>query len=73
VIKCEIEGGEYDALKGASDILATHAPTIVLTTHGVEVHERCCRLLEALRYQLTPLDGLPLSTTREILAKPPSG
>ena len=73
VIKCEIEGGEYDALRGASDTLATHAPTVVLTTHGLEVHEKCCTLLKALHYQLTPLDGLPLNKTREILATPPSG
>ncbi len=69
VIKCDIEGGEYDALKGAAHSLATYRPTIFLATHGSEVHQSCCALLMALHYQLTPLDGLPLSQSSEVLAK----
>jgi len=68
VIKCEIEGGEYDALRGASETLARHSPTVLLTTHGPEVHEGCCALLTDLHYRLTTLDKLPLSKAREILA-----
>jgi FkbM family methyltransferase len=68
VIKCDIEGGEYDALRGASEILSKHSPMIFLATHGPEVHDRCCRLLTNLHYQLTPLDDLPLSLTCEVLA-----
>jgi FkbM family methyltransferase len=68
VIKCDIEGGEYDALRGASEILIKHSPTIFLATHGREVHERCCTLLTELHYQLTPIDDLPINQTSEILA-----
>ena len=68
VIKCDIEGGEYDALRGASEILAKYSPTIFLATHGSEVHERCCTLLTDLHYQLTSLDGFPLSLASEVLA-----
>jgi FkbM family methyltransferase len=68
VIKCDIEGGEYDALTGASEILRTYSPVVFLATHGAEVTEWCCKLLTDLDYQLTPLDKLPLSMTREILA-----
>jgi FkbM family methyltransferase len=68
VIKCDIEGGEYDALRGASEILSKHSPMIFLATHGPEVHERCCTLLTDLHYHLTPLDDLPLSLTSEVLA-----
>lgn len=68
IIKCDIEGGEYDALRGASEILSKHSPMILLATHGPEVHEQCCRLLTELHYQLTPLDDLPLSLTSEVLA-----
>lgn len=68
VVKCDIEGAEYDALTGAAAILARHTPTIFLATHGTEVHERCCRLLLDLGYHLASLDGLPLSETSEILA-----
>ena len=68
VIKCDIEGGEYEALRGATEILSRYAPTIFLATHGPEVHEQCCTLLTDLHYQLTPLDDHPLSLTSEVLA-----
>jgi FkbM family methyltransferase len=72
VIKCDIEGAEYDALIGASQILKTYAPMVFLATHGSDVHERCCRLLSDLQYQLKTLDGLPLSQSSEILAIRPN-
>lgn len=68
VVKCDIEGAEYDALCGASAILASHAPTIFLATHGHDVHEQCCRLLTDLGYHLASLDRLPLAETNEVLA-----
>lgn len=68
LIKCDIEGAEYNALMGASGVLARYGPTIFLSTHGVDVHRRCCRLLEDLRYSLTSLDGLALDRTYELLA-----
>ena len=68
LIKCDIEGAEYDALTGASGILAKYGPTIFLSTHGVDVHRRCCMFLRDLRYSLTSLDGLPLDRTYELLA-----
>jgi FkbM family methyltransferase len=68
VIKCDIEGGEYGALTGASQILVKFSPIIFLATHGPDVHRQCCGLLSDLRYRLTPLDGRPLAETSEILA-----
>lgn len=68
VIKCDIEGGEYDALVGASGILVKHGPAVFLATHGPEVHQRCCRLLADLQYRLTPLDERSLDETSEVLA-----
>lgn len=68
VIKCDIEGGEYDALVGASETLANYGPTIFLATHGLEVHQKCCDLLVGLRYHLSSLDELPLDRTSEVLA-----
>jgi FkbM family methyltransferase len=68
VIKCDIEGGEYDALTGAQGILDKYAPTIFLATHGAEVHRRCCTLLADLHYRLKSLDELPLEQTNELLA-----
>jgi len=68
VMKCDIEGGEYDALTGARDTLAKYLPNIFLATHGPEVHVQCCKLLTSLGYKLTPLDDLPLNASSEILA-----
>jgi len=71
LIKCDIEGGEYDALLGASATLAKYGPTIFLATHGSEVHQRCCSFLADCGYRLTSLDGIPLDQTSEILAVRP--
>jgi FkbM family methyltransferase len=68
VIKCDIEGGEYDALRGASRLLQDHRPAIFLATHNPQVHDQCCALLRGFRYQLTSLDGLAMDQSREILA-----
>ncbi len=68
VIKCDIEGGEFDALTGASNILAKYRPTVFLATHGAEVHQRCCELLSDLGYRLTPFDTPLLSEACELVA-----
>ena len=68
LIKCDIEGGEYDALVGASNVLAKHGPTIFLATHGDKIHQECCRFLADLDYRLTSLDGRPVHQTNEVLA-----
>lgn len=68
LIKCDIEGGEYEALSGASGILEKYGPAIFLSTHGVEVNRRCCKLLEDLHYRLTSLTELPLAQTHELMA-----
>jgi FkbM family methyltransferase len=70
VIKCDIEGGEYDALRGASQILKQHQPLIFLATHSPEIHERCCSLLTSLGYRLQSLDDRPLERTDEVIAIP---
>jgi FkbM family methyltransferase len=72
VIKCDIEGAEFDALRGAAGTLSKYRPIIVLATHGPAVHKSCCTMLTDLQYQLTPLDGVPLSESWEILASPHS-
>ncbi len=70
VIKCDIEGGELDALKGARSLLEKHRPTLFLATHGLEVHRECCKLLSHLHYKLAPLDERPLEESQEIVATP---
>jgi FkbM family methyltransferase len=72
LLKCDIEGGEYEALKGAEATLRQFAPVIFLATHGTEVHRRCCELLESLGYDLVPLDRASLSEATELIAKRPA-
>jgi FkbM family methyltransferase len=68
LIKCDIEGAEFDALTGAAGTLSKYGPAIFLATHGSKVHRDCCNLLTDLGYQLTPLDYPSLKDASEILA-----
>ena len=68
VIKIEIEGGEYRALKGAESLLRQYRPIIFLATHGFDVHHKSCAFLTGLGYRLESIDGLDASDSREIIA-----
>ena len=69
VIKCDIEGAEFDALNGARTTLVRHRPTILLATHGGTVHKLCCDFLVALGYSVCSLEkGMPLAQSSELLA-----
>jgi hypothetical protein len=39
-------------LTGAAETLVRDRPVILLSTHGYEIHERCCAFLRDLQYQL---------------------
>jgi FkbM family methyltransferase len=67
LIKMDIEGGEHLALLGAKELLIATHPTIFLATHGTDVHDNCCRLLQSLGYRLRPLKGLDVAQTDELL------
>lgn len=62
VIKIDVEGSEYLALKGAWHILQDCRPKIVLETHANEIDGiggslvEVCSLLTSLQYQLTDLE-----------------
>jgi FkbM family methyltransferase len=72
VIKCDIEGAEFNALTGARGTLSKYSPVIFLATHGPKVHQDCCVLLTDLGYQLTPLDAPSLTGATEVLAVRPA-
>lgn len=60
VIKIDVEGAEYDVLKGAMDTLRTYKPNLLLATHDCHlpgVKDKCITLLEELGYQLTHTGG----------------
>lgn len=67
-IKMDIEGAEAKALAGMRAVLAQSHATIFLATHGDQIHQECCRLLDSLGYSLQPIDGVNLESSREILA-----
>jgi len=68
LIKFDIEGEEYNALLGASQILDEYGPVILCETHGQRVHGQCCELLAGLGYTVESLDERRLSQTSEIVA-----
>jgi FkbM family methyltransferase len=71
VIKCDVEGGEFEALLGARATLLKSKPVILLATHGAKVHQGCCALLKGLGYRLRGLERrLDLRASDEILAEP---
>lgn len=71
VVKCDIEGGEYEALVGAQHSLQKYRPVILLATHGPEVHALCCRLLRDLKYRLASLsESVDVSASDELVAYP---
>ncbi len=69
-IKMDIEGAEYDALRGGINTLKVSRPILFLATHGAVVHDGCCSLLRDLHYDLQPLGGVPLERCSELVARP---
>lgn len=68
LIKCDIEGAEYDALLGAYATLTKHHPVIFLAVHGAELHQRCCELLADLHYKVALVEDT--GRDRHLLATP---
>lgn len=51
LLKLDIEGGEVDALRGASRVLRDRKPAILLEVHGEEQEWECLVLLRAAGYR----------------------
>jgi FkbM family methyltransferase len=69
VMKIDIEGAEFDALQGATRAIEAHRPTILLATHGAEVHQRCVQFLRERGYGIESLTNEPAESSAEILAR----
>lgn len=71
LIVMDIEGGESDAIRGGTEVLTHHRPTLLIELHGVE-GGTASRMLQGLGYQLrTQLDETveaQLSTSHRVHA-----
>jgi len=66
-MKIDVEGAERQVLEGAEETLRDHHPTILLSTHGDEVHRTCLDALRDLDYDLEGLKG-PVENSSQLLA-----
>ena len=72
LLKVDVEGAELGVLRGAARLLQRARPSILLATHGAEVHRQCCDFLRGAGYSLRPIDESisSIDATDEILATP---
>jgi len=68
-IKMDIEGAELMALRGASECIQRHRPTIFLATHGHEMETACRRLLKSWGYELQKLSDERILDRGDFLVK----
>jgi FkbM family methyltransferase len=73
LMKIDIEGAELECLRGAAHIVQVSRPVIFLATHGSEIHLACAELLAKWNYGLTSLDGKPVESADELIARPTVG
>ena len=66
-IKIDVEGAEFQVLSGAKTILNEYHPTLFLSTHGKDIHQKCCLFLTNLNYQIQPLIGQDLENATELV------
>ena len=69
-MKVDVEGAEFEVLKGARKLLERYRPMLFLDTHQREAHNPTITLLRALGYQFEILDCKPLAETKELIARP---
>jgi len=70
LIKIDVEGGEYNVLKGAQQTIAKKRPIIFLAVHGLENQKICCEWLRNINYHLEPIISVPMNICDEIVAIP---
>lgn len=50
-IKMDIEGGEVDALKGATQVLSSRKPDLLIEVHARQLESECLRIIEGYGYR----------------------
>lgn len=73
LIKMDIEGGEIDALNGASALLKQYSPKFLIELHGPECEKEVRRILSNVGYHFFELSGKRIEVseplTHHVLAK----
>jgi hypothetical protein len=77
-LKIDVEGAEVDVLRGASLILATRRPPMIVEVHGAEAEAGCLDILAGHRYRVEIIDrsrllpeNRPLAHNRWLVCRPP--
>lgn len=68
LVKIDVEGAELGVLEGGEATLLSARPTILLSTHGPEVHAQCCDWLTERGFQLRSLTDRSVAETSELVA-----
>ncbi len=68
LMKIDIEGAEFDLLKGAKNTLQTIQPILIIEIHNISMMFHVQKLLTKLGYQLKIINEKAKSPTRNILA-----
>jgi FkbM family methyltransferase len=68
LVKIDVEGAEMRVLEGARATLVDFRPTIILSTHGADIHRQCITFLRTIGYALHPITGEDPEHTTELLA-----
>ncbi len=70
VIKIDVEGAELSVLQGASRLLASRFPTVLLSVHSDDLREQSIEFLSGFGYTCKPLQADQRSAS-EFVATPP--
>lgn len=70
VIKIDVEGAEYDVLRGAKNLIETSHPILFLDTHQRDAHQNTLQFLRDHKYQIKVIDGKSLQESKELMAFP---
>jgi FkbM family methyltransferase len=68
-VKMDIEGAELLALRGAADTFRQFRPVLFLATHGKQVENECCQLLESWGYEWRSIQDKSDGDLGEFVAK----
>ena len=70
MVKIDVEGAEYEVLRGARVMLETQRPLLFLDTHNRKAHHFTIAFLDEMGYRFEILDGKALQETKELIAYP---